>query len=276
MLQSNVAAINTAVALVMGVHACANFRASQSLIRDIFETSNLHGRVWLLLAFTVLLPDTPREWIPLLEGFTTELFDGSAIPSPGDFPLLRKLDLLPVALGLAYAKAGEPMRLFVNIIHKAHTLGDQSRLACCLNGLGATGIYYPQPVLSVFRDSLELRNSNIWELLLGPLSMIRTLHLDEVDHFLSQARKDDTYKRRVAARSDMGLLDRYIHMLGFFNNAVHFSIHYPKMRRALSMGAFELLAESKSATEFVGSYARAAFHLYRASGFRLTEWTLPE
>lgn len=275
MLTSGVPAFNWAAAVVLGTHAYTHFQSVETVFHDLFDSCNAHGRACMLLAFAVLLPETPREWIPLLESFTGQLCkeDESNI---GRLPLYGEIRMLPIPLGLAYAKAEQPMRLFLEILREASTEGNESALASCLSGLGAVGFYYPQAVLPVFRQFLKFKCDHPWELLLDPLSIMRALHTDDIDRFLSEAGQDTSYQHTVAANSKMEVLAHYIRIMGFYNNAVHFSARYPKMRRAFSAGAFDLLAECRSADDFLARYSQAALALFRAAKFNLREWTLPD
>lgn len=275
MLRSDVPAFNWAAAVVGGTHAYAHFQTVEPVFRELFDKCNVHGRSCLLLAFAVLLPDTPREWIPLLESFTGQLCKQDE-QSMGKLPLSGHIKMLPVPLGLAYAKASEPMPFFLQLLREASTAGNQPALASCLSGLGAVGFYYPQAILPVFQEFLKFENEYSWELLLDPLSMMRALHTDDIDRFLTAAGQDSSYQHRVAAQSNMDILNRYITIMGLYNNAVHFSAKYPRMRGPFSMGAFNLLAECGSANDFLVRYSQSALTLFREADFNLREWTLPE
>lgn len=275
MLSSDVSAFNWAAAVVTGTHAYAHFQTVKPVLRELFDKCNVHGRGCLLLAFAVLLPDTPREWIPLLESFTGTLCKQDE-QSMGRLPLSGHIKMLPVPLGLAYAKAGEPMPFFLQLLREASTSGNQPALASCLSGLGAVGFYYPHAIFPVFQEFLKFENEHCWELLLDPLSMMRAIHTDDVDRFLAAAGQDSAYQHRVAAKSNMDVLNRYITIMGLYNNAVHFSAKYPRMRRPFSVGAFHLLAECGTANDFLARYSQDALALFRAAKFNLREWTLPE
>ncbi|HEY1525094.1 MAG TPA: trypsin-like peptidase domain-containing protein [Candidatus Angelobacter sp.] len=271
MLKSGVPAFNWAAAVVVGTHAYARFPSVEPVCHRLFEQCDVHGRACMLLAFAVLLPDTPPEWIPLLESFTGQLCKEDE-QNLGKLPLLGQVKMLPVPLGLAYAKTGQSMRLFLAFLREASSAGNEPALASCLSGLGAVGFYYPQAVLPVFREFLTLGCERDWELLLAPLSIMRALHTDDIDGFLAEAGQDISYQHRVAANSKMDTLAHYIRIMGLFNNAVHLSARYPKMRQAFSVGAFDLLAKCDSADDFLARYSLAALNLFRAAKFNLREW----
>jgi hypothetical protein len=65
-------------------------------------------------------------------------------------------------------------------------------------------------------------------------------------------------------------------LLGYYNNAVHFCVHYPRMRRGLAGSALHLLATAPSGREFITGYATQAITMAREAGFDLRRWTLPD
>ncbi|HKZ73329.1 MAG TPA: hypothetical protein VJ011_04650, partial [Steroidobacteraceae bacterium] len=68
----------------------------------------------------------------------------------------------------------------------------------------------------------------------------------------------------------------YISWLGFYNNAVHFSLNYPWMRRELSIGMLARLAEAPSARTFLSQYADVANRMFQEAGYDLVRWTGPD
>ena len=112
--------------------------------------------------------------------------------------------------------------------------------------------------------------------LVTALATMRTLHFDAVDAFMEEGGLDEALRRRVAAAAELTLVNRLVVLLGFYNNAVHYCVHYPRMRRGLAAAALELLARAKNASGFVAAYAARAIAMARDAGFRLLEWTRPE
>jgi hypothetical protein len=83
----------------------------------------------------------------------------------------------------------------------------------------------------------------------------------------------EALRRSVAAESDFRLVQPYVQTIGFYNNSLHFSVHYPKMRRELSAGALRLLATTSSISAFLGEYTLTAVRMLKDADFRLVEWT---
>jgi len=108
------------------------------------------------------------------------------------------------------------------------------------------------------------------------LATMRTLHFDRVDALLAQAGASDSVRRDVAAGADMAQVQQFMRLLGYFNNAVHFCVHYPYMRHGLAEAAMTLLASAPSAADFITGYATRAITMARESNFDLRRWTRPE
>jgi hypothetical protein len=272
-LQHPVAFLNGAAGLVLAVHSCVDAGAVEPLHRRLFEALDSHGRLWQLLSFSVLLPDTPKEWIGLLEDCTRRLLEET--PEALDDPTAA--DLFGVPLGLAYAKAEGSMPLYDEWLRDGLDRADPGRVRRVLAGLGPVGFYYPQAVFDTLGPVLlDLARPPHDEALLAALAIVRTLHFDAVDAFLIRSGVEEPFRRRVSATAEVALVHRYITVLGFYNNAVHFSIHYPRMRRAFSAGALDLVAQTTSPADFIARYAAVAIKMFRDANFNLVDWTRPE
>ena len=280
MLRAELPLFGGAAGLAVAVHAYRDFRSTEPVVRQLFDDLPQAGRLWLLLGFSVLLPATPPEWLALLEALTERYLrehPDAFLEPPGGH--LANLDIVLLPLGLAYGKQGSSMPLFERLLREAAAAGDQRLLARGIAALGPVGFYYPQPVL----DALpKLAGPNhlpaggpAEAALVSSLAIIRTLHFDAVDQFLDRAQAPEALRHRIDAAADVALAHRYIHVLGYYNNAVHYIVHYPKMRRQLAMGALKLLAEAPDASHFVGDYTAVAVRMFRNAGFQLLEWTRP-
>jgi hypothetical protein len=236
----------------------------------LFAELTPHGRLWQLLSFSVLYPDTPAEWVELLEEFTRGLLE----QTPELLEDKTAADLFSVPLGLAYAKSGREMRLYQEWLRDGLDRDDGTQIRAVLSGLGPVGFYFPDAVFQTIGGFIsELATGPYQRDVLRTLAIIRTLHIDGVDSFLANAGMDDAFRRDVVAAADVTLVHRYITVLGLYNNAVHFSVFYPRMRRAFSAGALTLMAEAISPSEFIVEYAKVAIRLFRDADFRLVEWT---
>jgi hypothetical protein len=275
MLGSNVSIFRGAASLVMVVHACSDFAACEGMYRRFFDALDAEGRMWLLIGFSVLLPETPREWVPLLEELTGRFLREHPDLASGRAGFLKAFDVLFVPLGGAYGKKGGGMPLIAEWLAAAIASGDHGGAARLVSGLGVVGFYHPHAVLDTLRPHVEplLAQPVSRDALISALATVRTLHFDPVDSFLLQAGVDETVRRQVAASTDLALVNRFVSLLGYTNNAVHYCLHYPRMRRGLGMRALELLAQSSSARDFVAEYAWQAIRMARDAGFQLLEWT---
>lgn len=273
LLQRDIPLFNGAATLALAVHSCSHFPAIEPLHRQLFDELGPHGRLWQLLGFAVLLPGTPRAWAPLLEELTRRILEESHESLAGD----AAVDLVCVPLGLEYGKSGQPMRLYDEWLRDGLDRGERARITRILAGLGPVGFYFPEAVFDTLRPFVsQLARDPYQQDFSMTLAVVRTLHFDAVDAFLAQAGVEDSFRRRVSVAADVSLVHRYIDLLGFYNNAVHFSVHYPRMRRAFSTGACELMAAAGSPNEFVVEYAKVAIRLLRDADFRLLEWTRPD
>ncbi len=273
LLQHEMAVMNGAAALVLAVHSTADFPRAERLHRALFADLTPHGRVWQLFSFSVLYPNTPASWIELLEEFTRDLLE----QTPESLDNETALDLFSVPLGLAYAKDDRPMRLYDEWLQDGLNRDDRMQIRAVLSGLGAVGFYFPDAVFQMIRPFMsEIATGPSQPDVLRMLATMRTLHIDAVDAFVSNAGVHDSFRRQVVAAADPRVVHRYVTLLGFYNNAVHFSVFYPRMRRVLSAGALTLLADADSAPEFIAAYAKSALQLFRDADFRLIEWTRPD
>jgi hypothetical protein len=264
--------------LALAVHAAHDFAKTGPLVRRLWERGGAQERLWILAAFSVLLKSTPREWTPLLEELTRRYVDEhrEAFLGPAS-SVAGKLDLVLLPLGLAYGKAGTPMPLFEELLQGALDDRDPKLAARIIAGLAATGFYYPHALFDVFRPAFaRLDDEAIANALVTTLATVRTLHIDAVDRFLDEMAAPEAFRHRVNAVADVALVDRYIRVLGYYNNSVHFTLRYPRMRKPLSAGALKLLATVATPYAFIADYTTSALRMLRESRFQLKEWTLPE
>lgn len=278
LLESKMPTYSGAAAVAIAVHAAKDFAGTEPLIRRLWDGATAQGRLWILMAFSVLLKTTPVEWVELLEDLTRryvrdhrDAFLGSGSRLAGD------LDLVFVPLGLAYGKRGAGMPLFESLVKEALAANDAAVVARCVTALGPVGFNYPHAALDVLEPVMnELEKSQVAEAMVRTLATIRVLHFDAVNQFLNRTVAPEGFRRRIDTVADVGLVHSYILVLGYFNNAVHFTLNYPRMRKTLSAGALKLLAETGSPREFLGAYTATAWRMLHASKFKVIEWTLPE
>jgi hypothetical protein len=278
MLRAEMPIFNGSAAMAIAVHAVSDFAATEPLVRRLWEAGGAKERLWILVAFSVLLKSTPDDWVPLLEDLTRryvtehrDAFVGAESRLPGD------LDIVLVPLGLAYGKRDAPMKLFEELLRDALREGNHVVVARIIASLAAVGFYYPYALFDVLRPAFaQIEQEEIAEAMVTTLATVRTLHFDAVDQFLDATEASEALRHRIDAAADVALLHRYIRVLGYYNNAVHFTVHYPRMRKALSAGSLELLATAATPVAFIADYTLTALRMLRESNFQLKQWTLPE
>ncbi|MFQ3660978.1 MAG: protein kinase [Chloroflexaceae bacterium] len=258
----------------IAIHAVADIASTAPVVRELFERLPPPGRLWLLLSFSVLLPDTPHEWTPLIEELTEGLFSANPDLIYGATPsLLQQFDILLLPLGLAYGKLGQTMPLIELLLQDGLMRDDRRQVERIIAGLAAVGFYYPEPVLRLLGDVVAALQADLPAALVPTLATIRMQHRDAVDVFMARRGLSDAIQRRVAAAADTELVRRYIYWLGLYNQVVHSCVYYPRMRRQMAMAAMEMLTRSRTPNEFVAVYTATVFRMLREAGFRLSEWT---
>ncbi len=272
MLGAAVPVLRGSATLVLAVHMLADPARAEHTLRALFDALDARGRTWLLAGFSVLLPDTPAAWVPLLETLTQRMLDDTRSGgSPA--PLMPTFDGCFVPMGLAYAKRGSDMPMFLPMLQQAGQ--SPARAARLIESLGVVGFYHPQAVLGLLRPHAKalLGDPITCRALLQALATMRTLHFDPVDTWLAQAGASEGQRRDVVAGADMARVQQFMRLLGYYNNAVHFCVHYPRMRRGLAASALTLLATAPNAREFIAGYAARAIAMARESNFNLRAWT---
>lgn len=278
MLQSAIPTFAAAAVLATAVHACRDFTRSEPVVRRLFDRVDATGRLWLLASFSVLLQETPPQWVPLLEALTRRFVDEHRdVFVTAAHRFLGDLDLVFLPLGLAYGKQGRSPELFHTLLRDALASGDMQFAARIVQALGPVGFYYPDITLTVIEPVMQHLDED-WaqQPLLSCLATTKTVHFDAVDLFLHRWAVGEAFARRVDAAADEALIRRYIHVVGYYNNAVHYTVFYPKMRRQLSMGALKLLATAPNPERFVADYTATAIRMFREADFQLRAWTEPE
>ncbi|MCS6883574.1 MAG: serine/threonine-protein kinase [Oscillochloridaceae bacterium] len=258
----------------IAIHAFTDIAATAPVVRALFQRLPPIGRLWLLLSFSVLLPNTPHEWTPLVEELTEGLFRAHPDLIYGVTPsLLQQFDILLLPLGLAYGKLGQTMPLIELLLQDGLMREDRRQVERIVAGLAAAGFYYPEPVLRLLGDVAAALRDALPEALAPTLATMRMQHRDAVDVFMARRGFSDALQRHVAAAADTELVRRYIYWLGLYNQVVHSCVYYPKMRRQMAMAAMEMLTRSRTPGEFVTVYTATVFRMLREAGFRLSEWT---
>lgn len=275
LLESPVRLHNVLAALVVAVHAVADFEATEPLVRALHDRVDAHGRLWLLQSFAVLLPETPPAWVPLVEELTRHLVESDRHTfMTRDGGALRDFDIALLPLGLAYAKSPA----VEGLPYLEAALAEPGELQVrVVEGLAPVGFYHPEvlfgslrPVMPALLGSEAARGA-----LVTTLADVRTVWFDEVDLFLRGVGAPAGFRRQVASATSTGRMRRLVGRIGSYNNAVHQALHYPRMREVLLMGGLGELATAASARRFVRGYTRPVLDLLHEADFELIRWTKP-
>jgi CHAT domain/NACHT domain len=277
-LKSDVMLFNLMAALVLSIHAYHDFATTKPLLQSLFETQGTQGqgRLWILNCFVVLLPGTPPEWVELVEEFTRRLIEEQSAIFYGDEQSIFKLiDMALLPLGLAYGKRGDSMPYIETLIRNGLQQNDMRLVQRCVEALGTVGFYYPKAVFHTLGTTLPdaVTRPDLQPALIHTLATMRVLFFDDVDNFLRQLGADETLQRSVSAATDVDLVSRTIHLLGLYNNAVHYTVFYPLLRQRLGMSALNILAEATTPGDFVTRYTLESIHLTQETDFQLKTWT---
>jgi hypothetical protein len=263
-------------ALVVAIHSSADLKMTEPLVRRLWQRLDGHGRLWLLQAFSVPLPETPKAWLPLLEDLTGELIAndrGTFLTNDGG--RLQGFDIALLPLGLAYGKSGTPMTLIGNLLGAggATAAPDLDVTRRVIRGLASIGIFYPGPVLQILGPLTGGSMDSIQTDLAVTLGTIRVLHLDLVDVHLLETEAPAAFRDAVAREAQFERARPYVTWIGIYNNAVHEALHYPDMRRQLLIAGLRHLAEARTPAEFVRRYSPIPFRMLRESDYDPLAWT---
>jgi hypothetical protein len=190
--------------------------------------------------------------------------------------LAGTLDVVFVPLGLAYGKLSRPMKLFETFLQTGIAKQDTTFIVRCVAALGVVGFHYPEAVFELLRPLMTKPEGEVRKALVGNLAIVRTLHFDAVDQFLGTSDVAEELRHDIDAATDVELVRRYIKVLGYYNNSVHLSLRYPKMRRTFSTGALKLLVTTRSPSQFISEYTGAAMSLLQEADYDVLKWTLPD
>ncbi len=279
LLASEVALFRGLAMIVIAVQSSARPERMEPVVRKLYDGLDARGRLWLLLAFMLLLRNTPAAWVPLLEdltgGFVREQ-GGTGDTGSRDSGLPSGLDVMLLPLGLAYGKRGGRMPCFEGLIREGLARGDLELVGRCVEALGPVAFYYPQAVFRTLQDAgVRPADPGLEDSVVSALATVRILHQDAVDVFL-QSNGARQLIPQVSAVSDLDLVRRYIAWIGYYNNVVNQALNCPRMRRGLLIPCFTILAESRSPTEFLQRWAPWPLRMIREADYQVARWTLPD
>ncbi|HEX8645793.1 MAG TPA: hypothetical protein VF715_02755 [Thermoleophilaceae bacterium] len=273
LLDSEVVLLRILAAEVLAVHASTRYPEVGPMVERLFDAGSPRRRATVLIAHGVALPDSPPAWLPALERMTRALIEapGETVEQSKADPLLSRLDLLFVPLGLAYGRAGQPMKLHETVIADAALHPDVRR--SCLTGTGVVGLYHPDLALAALQPAVAADERFLSEPgAVDALGLVASLHRVSVDVWLADWGAA-SLRERVLAATQVETAHRYVEAVGLYTNGVHQAIHYPFMRTTLLMQVFTLLLDTDSPKEWAHRYSSIVLRALRESDYTLIEWT---
>jgi hypothetical protein len=274
LFRSDITLFRNLAQVVVAVHTYTNPERMVPCVRELAAGLDEGSRLWLLLSFSILIPDTPREWLPLLEELTEDFLAADPeLTTKAELPPAFDIPLIP--LGLAYAKAGGHMRRPIGWLRDALAVGDDDSANRLISWLAPVGLYYPQPVLQTLLDAgVRITDERVHNSVVHTLATLRTLHFDLVDDFLEH-NKAGHMIAEVSTRSDIELVRPYLALIGFYNNVVHQAIRYPTMRYGLLITSLTELINADEPAQFIRRFTPVSLALLRDADYRLINWTRP-
>jgi hypothetical protein len=274
---------NIAAAHVLPVHAYCNYAKTEPLVRTLYyDKLQARGRLWVILSLGILLPETPKEWTGLLEELTRDFIGRHGeVFFKDSLGIFEKFDVFLVPLGLAYSKQNREMSYIKELLSDCIARGDTQQTARCLQAIGAVGFYSPEATLQTIEAAIPgfpgplLAQPDLEDALVGALAIMRILHFELVDSFLSRWDLGDQLRWKVAAEVNMDQVRRYIYWVGLYNEVAQHNIFYPWMRHNLSMYILKLLGEATDAKAFDKALTKRLMNMYKGSNYSLIEWTNP-
>ncbi|HET9873675.1 MAG TPA: hypothetical protein VFP89_13910 [Propionibacteriaceae bacterium] len=270
MLDAELPLIRVTAAMIICVHAHAQFSTTADVVRRLDRRLTDRGLLWLLLAFSVVLPPMPSGWLDLVEALTRTTLRSQLQLAGQDVATLPTFDLLFMPLGRAYGTAGEPMKPMTELIEVSRD--NFALLNRLLRGWGPVGIYHPMPVLAALRQALAPLPAESRQGLVDCLATIRVVHPELTDLFLEEAGQSGL-RDAVMTATDLPSVWRYIWWLGLYKNAVHQALHYPQMRDQLLIGGLKTLFDARSTQELVKTFSVVPLQMLRRADYDLLRWT---
>jgi hypothetical protein len=275
LLDAPLVATSILAALVIGIHAFADFAGSKRFIRELYDRAEPEGKWWVLRGFTVLLdrPAVAKRWAPFLEDLTEELLaDHPDSFFQGTYP--RGLDLSLLPLGLACLRAGRPMTLIEQLLEGA--VGDADQAKRCFGAFAPVGLYDADAFLKAIDGvTPQLDGDEIPPGLTDALGLVRTLRPGPVDRFLLTKAASPNVINDVRAAGQVRLVRNYLYFVGLYNNAVHQALVYERMRDGLLINGLKALIASKGKRRFIIRFTDEPLRMLKDANYRLIEWTKP-
>lgn len=276
LLASAIPLLRVTAAMVLNVHAHVDLDATAALANRLFDEGQGEARLWTLLGFTTRLPEAAPGWTEAVEGLTVRLLreEPALFTAPGT-GAFEGFDITLLPLATAYAEDGRPdLPLVGEILGGTDPVYDDAMRRRTIECLGPVGMAHPDLVLAALASFIAAddRDPEVERALVRCLSVVRVAHPETVDVALAAADLANL-REQVVAATDVPSVWRYVWWLGLYKNAVHQSLHYPRMRTELLQGGLLALVEARSARQFLSTFTGVVLRMVREADYELIRWT---
>ncbi|GCE76391.1 CHAT domain-containing protein [Cellulomonas biazotea] len=266
LLRSDTTMFRVLAALVVATHDVQDPEGADALADRLLVDADARTRRALLVAHSVVAPGPPAGWLPLLQRLTATVTAVEHDDHPAAGPLGGR-HLVFVPLALACASTGTPMDVLDPWLRPD---ADEGWRYCCLRGLGAVGLYHPDPVLTTLErldreDVLPLADA------VPALSLMAGLHPMRTRTWLLRAGRRDVLDD-VFGRADPPESREHLELLGMYNAAVHACVTSPRVRERVVAGTFAAFLDSRTQGAWSRRFSGAGVRLLREGGWQIRTW----
>jgi energy-coupling factor transporter ATP-binding protein EcfA2 len=252
---------------LIAIHSFA--KLDDDWIVSLYDRGGARARVWILLSFSVLLPDSPRSWLPLLEMLTkrvvTDELTRGEILGWSDSDLVD-VEAWLVPLGLAYGRANR----YPTVIKELSQSADSRFRMRFYRALGVLGLYEPGMVIAVMTGQAENDVPSDDELL-STLVPMYPIQRNYVEAFL-QAVERSALRSECVARVEASRIYKVMQGIGHYNNGVNEGVRYPIMREGMLKPVYQLLVECETVREFLRRYSEQILLMLRIHDYKMANW----
>lgn len=250
---------------VLAIHAFSDFGTTRDRLYELYAEGNWRSRFWQTMAHSVLLRDSPAEWLELVNAFTTDLDANGHLLGDDNDDFLREhpINLLPAAL--AAGKQGITSPVLDHLFTRSTPVPDRA-----LESLGLTGLYYPRQALTLLSRGLRSgavrpESAPLVAKRMYPLhSRVLEVFFDE--HGLGSARG------AVPVLADYHRATLTLNWIGHFNNGVNEAVRHPRMRVGLLEPVYRHMFNEHSPAAFVRAYTAEVLSMLRQANYSMRRW----
>lgn len=252
-------------AQVVAVHSFRDFAAVEDRLYELYAAGDWKSRFWQTMAYSVLLRDSPPEWLELVNAFTLDLAANDRLfrEDAEDFLVDQPIHLLPAAV--AAGKRGLVSPVLDRIFGSATPVPDLA-----VESLGLTGLYYPHQALTLLDRGLRS----------GAITPDRTSLIAKRMHPLHSKLLDVFFEEHglSSMRGAAPVLADYhratltLNWIGHFNNGINEAVRHPRMRVGLLEPVYAHLLGERSSAAFVRAYTLDVLAMLRQADYSMRRW----